>query len=65
MIVERGVALAYRLEFVVEVDHNLAKWQHKVQFHAVAADVFLVDELAALVEAECHDRTNEVCRGDD
>ena len=65
MVVERSVALRDALQFVVEVNHYLAQGQHEAQFHAVAADVLLVDQFAALVEAEGHDGADEVGGGDD
>ena len=36
-----------------------------MQFHTVATDILLVDELASLVKAEGHDWTNIVGSGDD
>ena len=55
VVVKRGITLRDALELVVEVDYNFAQRQHEVKLHAVAADILLVDELAALVEAERHD----------
>ena len=57
MIVKRGIALGYALELVVEVDDYLSERKHEMQFHAVAAHILLVDELASLVETKCHYRT--------
>ena len=65
VVVERGVALRNALELVVEVDDDFAQRNVEMQFHAVSAHKFLLDELAALVETEFHDRPDEIGRRDD
>ena len=65
VVVERGIALRYRLQLVVEVNDNLAKRQHEVQLHTIAADILLVYQFAALVETECHNRSDKVGGRDD
>ncbi len=65
MIIERGVALRDRLQFVVEVDHNFAEGHIESDLHAVAGDIFLLDEFATLAKAEGHDRADELSGSDD
>ena len=54
MIVKRGITLGYALEFIVEVDYDLAKRHIERHLHAVAGYVFLLHEYAALRQAEGH-----------
>ena len=56
MVVERGIALRYALQLVVEVYHYLAQRYVEMQLHAVAAHVFLVYQFAALVKTQLHYR---------
>ena len=65
MIVERGIALRDTLQLVVEVDDDFAQRHVVIDFHTVARDVLLLHQLAALAQAECHDGTYVVRRGDD
>ncbi len=65
VIVEGGVAFGDALEFVVEVDDYLAEGQVEDEFHTVAGDELLLDEVAALGEAEGHDGTDVLGGGDD
>ena len=65
MIVERSISLGNTLQLIVEIDHNLAQWQHEMQLHTVTTHILLLDELASLVETKFHDRTNIVARRDD
>ena len=48
IVVERGISLADALEFVVEVDDDLAQRDVKRQFHAVTRDILLLGQFAAL-----------------
>ena len=65
MIVERGIAFRYRLEFIVEVNDNLTQGQHETQFHAIATDILLVYQFTTLVKTKCHDRSDVVGGCDD
>ena len=65
VVVEGRIALGDTLELVVEVDNYLAQRHIEYHLHAVAGDVLLLDELAALAQTECHDGSDELCRGDD
>ena len=65
MVVEGGIALADALQLVVEVDDDFPQGHGVLQLYAVAADVFLLEEFAALAQAERHDGTDEVGRRDD
>ena len=51
MIIERGIALRDTFQFVVEIDYDFAKRNHKVQLHTVAGHILLFNQLAPLVEA--------------
>ena len=64
VVVKRGVAFGNGLELVVEINHNLAQGEVEINLHTVAGYVLLLDELASFVEAESHDRADEVRGGD-
>ena len=60
VVVERSVALRYRLQLVVEVDDDLAQRQVEQYLDAPAGDVGLLDQHAALVETQLHDGADEL-----
>ena len=65
MIVERSITLGNTLQLIVEIDDNLAQWQHEVQLHTIAAHVLLVNQFATLIQTELHDRTDVIGSSDD
>ena len=65
MVVEGSIALGDGLELVVEVEDYGGERHVIVQLHAVGGDVVLADERAATVQAELHDRAEELRLGDD
>ena len=65
MIVERGVALGDALQLVVEIDDDLAQRYHEMELHTVARHILLTEQLAAFVQAQAHDGTDEIGAGDD
>ena len=58
MIVERGISLGDALQLVVEVDDDFTQRHVVIDFHAIAGDVFLLHQLAALAKAKSHDRAD-------
>ena len=65
MIVERCIALGDGLQFIVEINHNLAQRQHEMQLDAIAADILLIDEFTTLVKTKRHDRADIIGSRDD
>ncbi len=65
VIVKRCVTFRNRFQFVVEVDYDFAQGHVENHFHAVAGNVFLLDEFAAFPKAKCHNRAYIVGGGDD
>ena len=63
MVVERCVAFRDALELVVKVDDDLAQRNVERQFHAVAGNEFLFEQLAAFAQAESHNRADKVSGG--
>ena len=48
MPVKGGVALTNGFEFVVEVNHDLAKRHIKEQLHPISGDILLLHQFATL-----------------
>ena len=65
MVVEGRIPLGDALQLVVEVDDDFAQRHVVVDFHAVARNVFLLHQLAALAQTEGHDGADVVGTGDD
>ena len=65
MVVERGISLGDALQFVVEVDYDLAKREVVEEFDTVSRDVILLNKHATLTQTEGHDRPDESGLGDD
>ena len=64
MVVERGVALGYGFQLVVEVEDHLRQRQVVAELDAVGRDVVLADESPSLIHAELHDGAVEIGLGD-
>ena len=65
MPIKRGIAFRYRLEFVVEVNNDLAERHVEQQLHTVSGYIRLLDQLAAFAEAQGHDRSDIIGYRDD
>ena len=65
VIIEGSISLGNTLQFIVEIDHNLAQRQHEVQLHTVTTHVFLVNQFATLIQTKLHNRTDVIGCGDD
>lgn len=65
VVVERGVAAAYALELVVEIEDNLGQGHIEVEFYAVGGYVILTSLYATFLEAELHDGAYIFALGND
>ena len=50
VVVERGISLGDALQFVVEVDYDLAEREVVEEFDTISRDVILLNEHAALTQ---------------
>ncbi len=65
MIIEGGVALRDRLQFIVEINHNLTEWHIESDLHTVARDILLLDEITTFAETKRHNRSDKLSSSDD
>ena len=65
LVIERSVTLRPRLELVVEVDDQLGQRHVEHQAHAILVQVVHLDQLAAALSCQLHDRADEAGGGQD
>src|SRR5438034_6540885 len=65
LVVKRGVALRAALELIVEIDDDLGQWHVVLEHRARRVDIRHLEQRAALVLREIHDRPDVVRRRDE
>ena len=65
MVIKRGIALGDGLQLIIEINDNLAKWQHKVNLYPIAANILLINQFTTLVKTERHNGSDEVGSSND